>query len=1549
MKRRILSSLLALCIVASLLAGLVCPVVSAVAETRGMTGSQLESQIRSVYKDALARARKVNSDIGRKIDANNSFSGYCATYVKWQIKLLGIDPSPASGHGKDMFDNYKNKSQSSGGKYIAAYSAASYGNLKTILNLITDNGTKNVYNILIGFQQYTGNKDGRTYGHTTFIHGIVNGMVYSSESFSGKFGTSSTISEGDPIVLSISNYFSAYPASKYYLDGVIVFSDQPNYTLYCHNNYSGKNYLYGTDFSGSLNSDIIYSRDTSVTTVSTDQTTQHNGNSSLKIVNTSAGSSGKDLAIATLTNDRAANGWIGDSKQMTLSFWAKASNPNTGIYFRWGYGSYNGVTLSQDWAYYSIPMNRTTTYGKDMHPYVDRAGTVWITEMQLEDGTEATAFAPESVRINYEKTVQTSGQNYQLPSVAPSREGYSFAGWYTAKNGGTQITSQTTVQDGNLIVYARWIPDACQHEYALDYETPATCEENGERHFVCSLCGENYSVLIAALGHQYQSSLQPATCVDYGVTTYTCTVCGYSYSETEDDEYSEWSISYPAGANNNAVESATGYRYRLLETTTGSGSQMEGWTGAGSEWIQTDGGSVQYVASWPAGFNTNNAYYSQYHNTPVTESETETQKTSVDSDNVIGYLYWHWCRNSYTSGPIDRLVADQCEGEFTGFHCFFSTTSPSSLTMDSSGTVYKYANANCCTDTWWYFALPVRQQDYQMLEKLYHFERWSEWSDWDTEVIEETATCDVETATIYRYATSLLEGHQWGEWTVVTEPTCTVDGQRSRTCTVCGETETEAIPAAHNWDENEQFCTVCGALNPDYIALCVAPASGTVQPGESVTVPVSITDNTGFAGFTFIITCDEGLTITNITKGALLSTSESGSFTKNIESGKVTWYDVENLTNDGVLFNLVLTLSANAEPGEYGITIALKDSQPTNFVDYLSQAVPIRFTAGKVVYNDHTHSYTAVTTSPTCTEAGAIIYTCECGDTYSETLEPLGHLQGEATEEVTTPATCTTAGSGYAVVYCERCNIELSREAIVLPALGHDYVETVLIPVTCTEDGASQFTCSRCGDSYTQIIPALGHIFEDEVLIPATCTEEGAILRTCSRCNYQTTEFVAPLGHNYAEEVLIAATCTDDGASQFTCSRCGDTKTEVTPALGHLLERTVTEPTCEEDGSIVETCSRCGYTHTEALPALGHDYVGTILLEPTCTTRGVIRYSCSRCSSQYSEFIPAGHDLSYTDNGNGTHTASCSRCDYSVTEEHSYINGTCVCGASELVPEIKSASLLLNEDIDIIYSVQIPEGFTDPYLVVNGARITDSFVQNDRLCFVYTGITPQCMGDSITAVLHASRNGKEVTDTVANYSVKQYCINQLANHPEDTVLKTLLADLLCYGAAAQQYTNYRTDSLVTTGLDLTPSAFGGISNKTASFTGTADMTVDWIGAGLILGNSVSMRLTFTAENIQNLSVTVAINGREEAFNSEDFNSAGDGKYYIDFCGIEANEFDDAVTASFSCGGKSVGRVLSYTVNAYVCSTQNSDNASLQTLVKALYNYGVSALAYAESQ
>ncbi len=44
---------------------------------------------------------------------------------------------------------------------------------------------------------------------------------------------------------------------------------------------------------------------------------------------------------------------------------------------------------------------------------------------------------------------------------------------------------------------------------------------------------------------------------------------------------------------------------------------------------------------------------------------------------------------------------------------------------------------------------------------------------------------------------------------------------------------------------------------------------------------------------------------------------------------------------------------------------------------------------------EHIHSYTSeVTTPATCTEDGVMTYTCECGDSYTESIPATGHIWG---------------------------------------------------------------------------------------------------------------------------------------------------------------------------------------------------------------------------------------------------------------------------------------------------------------------------------------------------------------------------------------------------------------------------------------------------------------------------------------------------------------------------------------------------------------------------
>ena len=57
--------------------------------------------------------------------------------------------------------------------------------------------------------------------------------------------------------------------------------------------------------------------------------------------------------------------------------------------------------------------------------------------------------------------------------------------------------------------------------------------------------------------------------------------------------------------------------------------------------------------------------------------------------------------------------------------------------------------------------------------------------------------------------------HTFGEWIVTTQPTCTEPGEKTRTCTGCGEVETMVIDATgHHYKDGK--CTDCGAADPGY-------------------------------------------------------------------------------------------------------------------------------------------------------------------------------------------------------------------------------------------------------------------------------------------------------------------------------------------------------------------------------------------------------------------------------------------------------------------------------------------------------------------------------------------------------------------------------------------------------------------------------------------------------------------------------------------------------------------------------------------------------------
>lgn len=165
------------------------------AEPYSLSSGELIARIEDTYDDAKALA-------GRR-----GFNGKCSTLVNCSTLALGIQSVRFDGDGRDEYDLYDNVRCTDGGYDVIHYPASEYG-LEAALNAISENGTRDVYNIIVGFESGR-TASSRAYGHTCFVHGIVDGMVYYSESY-GLYLNNTYYPEGEPIVCSIADFANYY-------------------------------------------------------------------------------------------------------------------------------------------------------------------------------------------------------------------------------------------------------------------------------------------------------------------------------------------------------------------------------------------------------------------------------------------------------------------------------------------------------------------------------------------------------------------------------------------------------------------------------------------------------------------------------------------------------------------------------------------------------------------------------------------------------------------------------------------------------------------------------------------------------------------------------------------------------------------------------------------------------------------------------------------------------------------------------------------------------------------------------------------------------------------------------------------------------------------------------------------------------------------------------------------------------------------------------------------------------------------------------------------
>ncbi|MBR4880346.1 MAG: CHAP domain-containing protein [Clostridia bacterium] len=77
------------------------------------------------------------------------------------------------------------------------------------------------------------------------------------------------------------------------------------------------------------------------------------------------------------------------------------------------------------------------------------------------------------------------------------------------------------------------------------------------------------------------------------------------------------------------------------------------------------------------------------------------------------------------------------------------------------------------------------------------------------------------------------------------------------------------------------------------------------------------------------------------------------------------------------------------------------------------------------------------------------------------------------------------------------------------------YESSVTKAATCIADGITTYTCTGCGDSYTETTEKLGHSYTSAVTKAPSCTETGVVTYTCTRCGNDYVEDIAITSHTY--------------------------------------------------------------------------------------------------------------------------------------------------------------------------------------------------------------------------------------------------------------------------------------------------------------------------------------------------------------------------------------------------------------------------------------------------
>lgn len=352
----------------------------------------------------------------------------------------------------------------------------------------------------------------------------------------------------------------------------------------------------------------------------------------------------------------------------------------------------------------------------------------------------------------------------------------------------------------------------------------------------------------------------------------------------------------------------------------------------------------------------------------------------------------------------------------------------------------------------------------------------------------------------YTENTASALGHSYSATT--TSPTCTSGGYTTNKCTRCGYTykSNESPALGHSYDSTTTAptCTtggytthVCSRCKTSYV-------DGKFSPlGHSYTVETSAT----CTGEKLVYTCSRCY----YSYTEIIDKNGTGhSFTTRTTAATCTedGYTIYTCTKCGYIYQDTVS---KALGHNYRAAVIAPKCTESGYTLYTCSRCGDEYQSGLTEATGH--NYVTRTSTATCTEGGFTMHECSrCGDSYKDNItQPLGHNF----ETVEVPASCTEGGK--TVYHCQVCNFEKSESDGSLPT-GHDYTKNVIREATCTQDGVRKSVCDTCGYSFETRIAANGHNY----MISDVQSRNGNTKRTytCSVCGDSYTQ---ELGNQYEE------------------------------------------------------------------------------------------------------------------------------------------------------------------------------------------------------------------------------------------------------------------------------------------------------------------------------------------------------------------------------------------------------------------------------------------------